>query len=212
MSKKAPTVKSAPDSGMASLKGQFLVAMPMMRDERFTESVLLIIEHNGDGAMAIAINEILPSVLFGDVLSDLKLESPSAAPNDTPIQISDLMAAKSVLRGGPVQPARGFVLRLGEYAPEDNSLIISGKTYLSANMDGLRVMAAETNPKNSLFALGYCGWSPGQLEEELAQNAWLTVPFDQDLVFNVPYKKRYEKALGLLGITRASLSAFSGNA
>ncbi|VAW16433.1 UPF0301 protein YqgE [hydrothermal vent metagenome] len=190
------------------LQGQFLVAMPLMGDPRFHESVIYVVEHNANGAMAIIINHPVKELRFIDVLSDLGLGEPEQL-----IRISDDIAGREVLRGGPVETARGFVLHSPDFYREETSFVINSDICLSASIDVLKAMAFNSQAKNkALFALGYCGWSAGQLEAELAQNAWLTVPHSIELIFEVPVQERYEAALELLGINRASLSAFSGRA
>jgi putative transcriptional regulator len=190
-----------------SLKGQFLVAMPLMGDERFHESVIFVVDHGPEGAMALIVNQQIEDVRFEDVLADLDLEPPERV-----VEISSKVVKRQVLRGGPVEKSRGFVLHSPDYGSEGGSMRISDDVHLSANLDILRAIAYQNKPKKALFALGYCGWSPGQLESELAQNAWLSVPHSAELLFDTPFESRYEKALGLMGINRASLSAMSGNA
>ncbi len=190
-----------------SLKGEFLVAMPLMGDERFFESVIYVVEHGEEGAMALIVNQTLQDLRFEDVLRDLEVDAP-----DKKIEISSKIARRHVLRGGPVDRARGFVLHSPDYESNNSSLEVTKDIHLSANVEILRAIAYEEKPEKAIFALGYCGWSPGQLEQELAQNAWLTVPYDAELLFDVPLEARYEKALEILGVNRASLSAYAGNA
>ena len=203
--------KGVAGPGMESLQGQFLVAMPMMQDKRFKESVLYVVEHNAEGAMAIAIHETLPGISFGDVLSDIQL-SKSEGKKNPKIEVSAHMAEQPVLRGGPVQVGQGFVLHSADCELKQEAFAINSEIALSANLEILKTMALEDRPHQSLFALGYCGWSPGQLEGELSQNSWLTVPHSTDLLFNTNFEKRYDKALDLIGVSRANLSAFSGRA
>ena len=196
---------------MESLQGQFLVAMPLMQDSRFKESVLYVVEHNDDGAMAIGINEILPNIVFGDVIADIDLHNSGRAANSQ-IIVSEKIAAQGVLNGGPVQKNRGFVVHSIETPIKGASFRINAQTAISSNLEIIADLVNDDAPQNSLFALGYCGWSPGQLERELAENAWLTVPFSPELLFNTSFEERYDKSLKILGITRATLSAFSGRA
>lgn len=203
--------KKVAGPGMESLQGQFLVAMPMMADKRFKESVLYVVEHNADGAMAIAVHQTLPDINFGDVLSDIEL-SATASESDRKIEVSEQMANQPVLRGGPVQTGQGFVLHSSDEQLASEAFKINSEISLSANLDILKTMALEGRPEKSLFALGYCGWSPGQLEGELAQNSWLTAPHNSDLLFETAFADRYDKALDLIGVSRANLSAFSGRA
>ncbi len=200
-----------PGPGMVSLQGHFLVAMPLMMDKRFKESVLFVVEHNSEGAMAIAINDILPNISFGDVLSDIELSTSPEAMNRR-IEVSEQLAGQPVLRGGPVQTGQGFVLHSTDFEVVEKAFRINSEISLSANLQVLKTMAIEDHSTESLFALGYCGWSPGQLEDEIAQNSWLTVPHSSELLFETAFSARYDKALALIGVSRASLSAFSGRA
>ena len=205
--------KNTPDAltEMESLQGQFLVAMPLMGDRRFIESVLYVVEHNREGAMAVAIHDPIKDVKFGDVMADVAHGFP-ADKTGHEIRVSPQMANQPVLRGGPVQRGRGFVLHASEIKLDGQSFPINRSTMLSADLEVLSAMARSDAAEKTLFVLGYCGWSPGQLEGELAQNAWLTVPFSQNLLFETSFKERYDRALGLLGINRASLSAVGGRA
>lgn len=192
---------------MQSLKGQILIAMPQMGDERFTESVIYMVEHNDQGAMGLVINRIHDDMQFGDILEDLSLGEP-----DEMIRLSSDIAGRAVVRGGPVERARGFVLHSNDYFTEGGSVEVDGDVSLTANLDVLRAIAfSDDGPERSLFALGYCGWGMGQLESEIAQNSWLTAPSSNDLVFSVPFEERYDAALAQLGVNRAILSGEAGH-
>jgi putative transcriptional regulator len=191
---------------MSTLEGQFLVAMPDMEDERFAHSVILLVGHSDEGAMGLVVNHALTDLKFSDILDELDLGDP-----DSIIRLPDSIRNREVLRGGPVEKGRGFVLHSGEYL-SGNSYAVQGGVYLTATLDVLKAMAFGPAPKSSLFALGCCGWGPGQLEDEIAQNGWLTVPFENELLFEVPVNKRYEAALARLKITRATLSSEAGHA
>ena len=192
---------------MDSLKGQFLVAMPSMGDERFHETVIYLVGHGEEGAMGLVVNQGLDDMRFADILEELKLGE-----HDEIIQLPEDVRDRRVLRGGPVQRSRGFVLHSPDYFRQDNSYPVSDYVCLTATLDVLKAIAFKNSPADALFALGYCGWSPGQLEGELAHNGWLTVPFSRDLLFATPIEERYDAALGQLGITRATLSGVAGNA
>jgi putative transcriptional regulator len=191
---------------MSTLEGQFLVAMPDMEDERFAHSVILLVGHSDEGAMGLVVNHALTDLKFSDILDELDLGDP-----DSIIRLPDSIRNREVLRGGPVEKGRGFVLHSGEYL-SGNSYAVQGGVYLTATLDVLKAMAFGPAPKSSLFALGCCGWGPGQLEDEIAQNGWLTVSFENELLFEVPVNKRYEAALARLKITRATLSSEAGHA
>ena len=192
---------------MISLRGQFLVAMPGMGDERFRETVIYIVGHSEDGAMGLVVNQPIEDMRFADILEELELGA-----KDELIQMPERVRDGVVLRGGPVQRGRGFVLHSNDYFREGNSYVVNDEICLTATLDVLKSMAFRNAPTDAVFALGYCGWAPGQLENEIAQNGWLTVPYSRDLLFGSPLQNRYDLALGQLGITRATLSGVAGHA
>jgi putative transcriptional regulator len=192
---------------MDSLKGQFLVAMPGMGDERFRETVIYVVGHGDEGAMGLVINQPVEDMHFSDVLEELGISE-----NDEAIRMPDSVREREVLRGGPVQKGRGFVLHSPDYFREGNSYAVNEEICLSATLDVLKAMAYRNAPADAVFALGYCGWAPGQLENELALNGWLTVPYSRDLLFGTALNARYDLALSQLGITRATLSGAAGHA
>lgn len=192
---------------MISLRGQFLVAMPGMGDTRFHESVIYVVGHGDEGAMGLVVNQSVEDMRFADILEELGLGE-----KDEIIRLPSTVRDREVLRGGPVQRGRGFVLHTPDYFREENSYIVNDDICLTATLDILKAMAFKQSPANAVFALGYCGWAPGQLENEIALNGWLTVPFARNLLFDTPLAERYDVALGQLGITRASLSGAAGHA
>lgn len=192
---------------MDTLKGQFLVATPDMGDERFAESVVYLVAHSEDGAMGLVINQPMPDMHLSDVLAEIELGDDTES-----IRIPDRLLAQDVLKGGPVDSSRGFVLHSSDYFRDGNSFAVDGDICLTATLDVLRAMAEGKGPKHSLLALGYCGWSAGQLEDELRQNGWLTATPSDELLFSVPARKKYDAALAAIGVTRATLSPTSGNA
>lgn len=191
---------------MESLRGQFLVAMPEMGDDRFRETVIYLVGHGDEGAMGLVINQSLEDMKFADILEELQLGE-----KDELIQLPDQVRNRKVLRGGPVQKSRGFVLHSSDYFRVGNSYEVTDDICLTATLDILKAMAFKNSPSEALFALGYCGWSPGQLENEIQGNGWLTVPFSRELLFGLPIENRYDAALASLGITRATLSATAGH-
>lgn len=191
---------------MESLRGQFLVAMPEMGDDRFRETVIYLVGHGDEGAMGLVINQSLEDMKFADILEELQLGE-----KDELIQLPDQVRNRKVLRGGPVQKSRGFVLHSSDYFRVGNSYEVTDDICLTATLDILKAMAFKNSPSEALFALGYCGWSPGQLETEIQSNGWLTVPFSRELLFGLPIENRYDAALASLGITRATLSATAGH-
>jgi putative transcriptional regulator len=144
---------------------------------------------------------------FSDVLEELGISE-----NDEAIRMPDSVREREVLRGGPVQKGRGFVLHSPDYFREGNSYAVNDEICLTATLDVLKAMAYRNAPADAVFALGYCGWAPGQLENELALNGWLTVPYSRDLLFGTALNARYDLALSQLGITRATLSGAAGHA
>lgn len=191
---------------MQSLKGQFLVAMPEMGDDRFHDAVIFMVGHGDEGAMGLVVNQSVEDMRFGDILEELELGDRTDI-----IRLPERIRDREVLRGGPVQRGRGFVLHSPDYFRDGNSYTVSDDICLTATLDVLKAVAFGNAPADSVFALGYCGWSPGQLEQEIQGNGWLTVPFSRELLFGLPIEARYDAALASLGITRATLSASAGH-
>lgn len=192
---------------MDTLRGQFLVAMPDMNDERFEETVIYLVAHSDDGAMGLVVNKPMQDMHISDIIDEIDLGDDADA-----IRVSPKKLDEDVLRGGPVDTSRGFVLHSDDYFRDGNSYPVEDGICLTATLDVLRAIAKGNGPAKSLLALGYCGWSAGQLENELRNNGWLTVDANEDVLFSVPLSKRYDAALASLGLTRATLSAQSGSA
>jgi putative transcriptional regulator len=186
------------DSGF-SLTGQLLVAMPQMRDPRFTRSVIYLCAHNADGAMGLVINRLVGSITFPDMLEQLGIAS------------SDHSKRIKVHFGGPVDAGRGFVLHSDEYRHEGTVAVVDGMA-LTATIDILKDMAGGHGPRRSLLALGYAGWGAGQLDAEIGANGWLNVPADAELVFDSDLDGKWERALGKIGVNRTRLSGEAGHA
>ncbi|MEI7598690.1 MAG: YqgE/AlgH family protein [Aestuariivirga sp.] len=188
------------------LDGQLLIAMPGMSDQRFDRSVIYMCAHSEQGAMGIIINKTTPMMSFGELLSQLDLaEEDTLSPPDELMQMP-------VLFGGPVEQGRGFVLHTSDYFTTDSSLPVSQTIALTATVDILRAMAKGKGPHRAVLALGYAGWAPGQLENEIQRNGWLTCPADEDLLFGLDFNDRYNAALRKLKIDPAMLSSDSGHA
>jgi len=181
------------------LTNQFLIAMPAMDDPNFSQTVTLVCEHSDRGALGIVINRTLPMTL-GEVFEQLGLDSTRSRVNDQP-----------VLRGGPVQTERGFVLHTpaGKW---ESSLPFSEKMHLTTSRDILDALAVGEGPADAVIALGYAGWDAGQLDEEMARNAWLTVDADDRVLFATPVEQRWHAAARLLGVDLRSLSSDAGHA
>ncbi len=189
--------------GAPSLTNHLLIAMPALSDPNFSRSVTLVCEHTADnGALGIVLNKPLPMRL-SDVLSKMKLQ-----PRD------ERVAAQPVLRGGPVLTNQGFVLhRPG--GTWDKTLRVSEQIEVTTSRDVLEAMARGEGPTDAFIALGYAGWDPGQLEREIRENAWLPMPADERVVFELPYDHRWEGSWGLLGVDTEKIkqmSLFAGNA
>lgn len=181
------------------LTGHVLVAMPQMEDPRFARSVVYICAHTPDGAMGLVINKLVDSVTFPDLLEQLDLD---ASPTSEGIHVHF---------GGPVETGRGFVLHSADYV-QDATLVINDEMALTATVDILKAMAEGKGPRSSLLALGYAGWAPGQLDEEIQANGWLTVPADNDLIFGSKLESRWELAMAKMGIDFSKLSGAAGHA
>ena len=190
-----------PFKGMQAsyLEGQLLIAMPAMTDERFHRSVIYLCAHSAEGAMGLIVNKVLDSISFDELLTQLDIE-PAGADTAPPVHF-----------GGPVESGRGFVLHSADYL-QDSSIEVDGDTALTATVDILRDVAAGRGPKQSLLAIGYAGWGPGQLESEIHENAWLHAPVSSELVFGGDDETKWDRALKSLGIDVSLLSATAGRA
>ncbi len=184
---------------MESLENQLLIAMPSMGDPLFNKTVTYICEHNDDGAMGLIIN--LPvNITLNELLEQLDSEKQHAPNLNQP-----------VLTGGPVAPQRGFVL----HSPQDcwsSSLCLSDNVMITTSKDILMALGTDKAPEKFMVTLGYAGWGPGQLEQEIVENSWLTVPADDQILFNTPIELRWKKATEKLGIDLAHLSTDVGHA
>ncbi len=182
-----------------TLAGNLLVAMPGMLDPNFEHSVTYICEHSEAGALGIVINKPM-NMDIGEVLEQLSLAT------DQPT-----LAAQPVMRGGPVQSERGFVLH-DSPRKWDATTEVGQSIFVTTSQDILTDVAAGKGPEHILMALGYAGWGAGQLEEEIRQNAWLTVPASAEIVFNTPYEERWRAAARSIGIDPAKLTIGAGHA
>ena len=188
------------------LDGHLLLAMPGMSDPRFARAVIYLCAHSPDGAMGIRINQVAPALTFAEVLASLQLWPPGRT--ESPDPSADI----KVHRGGPVETSRGFVLHSADYVGEESTLLIDDEICLTATLDILRAIAAGQGPSKALLALGYAGWGPGQLEEEVRANGWLHCPAGADLIFDTELDDKYDVAVAGIGIDLAMLSASSGRA
>lgn len=188
------------EPGEGYLAGQLLIAMPAMQDPRFAKSVICICAHSAEGAMGIVLNKPLENLSFDDLLRQLNLEP---VPPQRRIRL---------LAGGPVEGGRGFVLHTSDWAT-DGSLRVSGDVALTASVDILKAIAGGGGPRQGILALGYAGWGPGQLEEEIQRNAWLNVTPDEALLFGEDHgTSKWRQALAKLRVDPLLLSGAAGHA
>jgi len=188
------------------LDGQMLIATPTMSDDRFSRSVIYVCAHSSEGAMGIVVNQPAANIKFPDLLVQLDV-----------IPEKDLIEIKShdeirVLKGGPVETGRGFVLHSADFFIENSTLPIDDGICLTATLDILKAIAKGEGPEKSVLALGYAGWAPGQLESEIQRNGWLHCPADPELIFGADTERKYVKALGKIGIDLGKLSSEVGHA
>jgi putative transcriptional regulator len=196
------------DSASIDLKHHFLIAMPGLEDETFARSVIYMCEHSARGAMGLIINkpaDISMRHLFDKV--------------DLPLRREDLMESP-VGHGGPVQTERGFVLHEPSLLDKSHqegpvyasTLTIPGGLEMTTSRDVLEALSSGVGPRRVLVTLGYASWGEGQLESELGENTWLTVPASATVIFEVPMAERYDRALDLLGLKSWMLSPDAGHA
>ena len=182
------------------LTNHFLIAMPGMGDPNFHQTVTYLCEHNNNGAMGLVINRPM-NLKLGEVFAQMSMESPATDYSD-----------QQVLQGGPVHPDRGFVLHGPSDDSWDSTLEVTSEIRVTTSRDILSAMATGSGPDNAIVALGYAGWSAGQLEEELVANAWLSVPATAAIIFDTPYDERWKAAARLIGIDLNTLSTDAGHA
>lgn len=193
------SIKSLAASGAPNFTHHFLIAMPSLGESVFGKTVTYVCEHNDQGALGIVVNrplELNLDALFEQVDIKLNIERLKTAP---------------VYFGGPVQTDRGFVLHrpLGKWS---STLKVTGEIGLTTSKDILQAVSIGDGPANMIMSLGYAGWSAGQLEAEIAQNAWLTVEADPSVMFDLPVEARLEAAMGLIGANFANLMDVAGHA
>ena len=193
--------------GRGYLDGQMLIAMPAMNDERFTRALIYVCAHSTEGAMGIIVNHPVTNIKFPDLLVQLEV-IPAAERIQLPTRAEDV----KVLKGGPVETGRGFVLHSADFFIENSTLPIDEGICLTATLDILKAIARGNGPASAILALGYAGWAPGQLEQEIQQNGWLHCAADSELIFGEDTDTKYEKALRKIGIDPAMLSSEAGHA
>tara|TARA_Y100001970_G_scaffold171776_1_gene210030 strand:- start:11732 stop:12283 length:552 start_codon:yes stop_codon:yes gene_type:complete len=182
-----------------NLTGQFLISMPALEDERFFKTVIYICAHSKDGAMGIIINKKIDYDLYPDLLEQLGIDKP-------------LENKKLFIRyGGPMESGRGFVLHSDEIIRQETLSIDKGVA-LTSTSDFFDDLSKGSGPKNSILALGYSGWGPGQIEQEILSNSWMTLSIDSSFIFDENVSNKWLEAYNLLGINPNNLSNNSGRA
>lgn len=181
------------------LSGQFLIAMPQMKDPRFARAVVYLCAHSAEGAMGLVVNRLFDGLTFGELLEQLGIET---GPECSSIRVH---------LGGPVEGGRGFVLHSDDYM-HDTTMLVQDGIALTATVDVLRAIALGDGPEKSILALGYAGWSAGQLDAEIKENSWLNVPADPSLLFGTDLAHKWEAAIHKLGVDPSLLSVEAGHA
>jgi putative transcriptional regulator len=185
--------------GNGTLSGQLLIAMPSMQDRRFANSVICICAHSPQGAMGLMLNKPIERLSFEALLRQ--------------VNIAPLPPARTIrlVAGGPVEESRGFVLHSNDWTAE-GSMPVEGGWGLTASLDILKAIAEGGGPRHCLLALGYAGWGPGQLDQEITQNAWLSVTPDEQLLFDGDASSKWRRALAKLKVDPLALSGVAGHA
>ncbi|MDP4536597.1 YqgE/AlgH family protein [Alkalimonas collagenimarina] len=185
---------------MQTLQHHFLIAMPSLEDPFFQRSVTYICEHNAEGAMGIVINHPLKATV-GELLEQL----------DITFDSTSSIAEQAVCAGGPVQVDRGFVLHSARPGYQ-SSLELNDELMITTSKDILQQLTSEEAPRKFLLALGYAGWTPGQLEQEIADNSWLVIPADPSIIFDLAHAQKWEAATRTMGIESWQLTGETGHA
>jgi len=186
-------------SDLGSLTDQLLIASPGLGDPNFSRTVALVCQHDDEGAMGLIVNR-LSDYNLGDVLRQMNIEASDES-----------LLQQRVLVGGPVQPERGFVLH-DDPREWESSLRVSDRLQVTSSRDILESMAAGNGPQRALVILGYAGWSSGQLEQEMSENAWLSVPDSLDLLFETPLDQRWLAAARQIGVDLRLMTDYAGHA
>jgi putative transcriptional regulator len=187
-----------------SLQGKMLIAMPSLKEPVFSNSVIVLCAHSTEGAMGLIVNKPLSGMSFMDLADEIDIDQ-------LPPERAEKLSQVPVHMGGPVEQQRGFVLHSPDYAGE-HTLQITGQLSVTSTLDIMQHLSTGKGPKRFLLALGYSGWSPGQLENEILCNGWLHCDFDKDLVFSGDFAAKHIRAMGTIGIDPSKLSAAAGHA
>ncbi|MDC9700931.1 MAG: YqgE/AlgH family protein [Alphaproteobacteria bacterium] len=188
------------------LDGQMLIAMPTMEDPQFERSVIYLCAHSEVGAMGIIINRTVKNISLPELLKKLKL-----FPSKSNITLPKEMECKAVHIGGPIEQERGFVIHSPDYHAENETVSINDQIHLTATLDILKKIIEGTGPEQFLLALGYTGWAPGQLENEIHGNNWLNCPVNSQILFTSDLSKRYDMALASIGVNPLHLVSEIGH-
>ena len=191
-------MERTPDS--FGLSGKLLIAMPGMGDPRFDRSVVFLCDHSAKGAMGLIVNKPMREIRFSELVDQLGIDARVPLPQ-MPVHF-----------GGPVEGGRGFVLHTADYTSNESTLRVDARFGMTATLDIVQDIAMGRGPEHAIFALGYSGWGPGQLEAEIRQNGWLTCDASADLVFARDDGGKWAQALKAMGIEALSLSGVSGRA
>ena len=190
-----------PSDGGGFLAGRLLVAMPGIGDPRFEHAVILICLHNEEHAMGVRVNRPVDGMTVAGVLNRLGVKGEARNPT------------QEVLNGGPVERERGYVLHTDDYGVEGSTMPVTDGVSLTATLEVLEALTEpSSSPARSVLALGYAGWSAGQLELELRENVWLACEAEPDLVFDENHDAKWQRALARMGVSAATLSSQSGRA
>jgi putative transcriptional regulator len=187
------------------LDGQMLIAMPSLQEGPFARSLVYLCAHRQDGAMGIIVNHSAPAIKFPELLTQLGIVSE----NESIVVPSREI---KVLRGGPVEAGRGFVLHSSDFFIDNSTQSIAADICLTATLDILKAIAKGEGPRKAVLALGYAGWSSGQLENEIRANGWLHCPADSSLIFDDDFSAKYDRALAKIGVSIEMLSGEAGRA
>ncbi|MEI7806642.1 MAG: YqgE/AlgH family protein, partial [Hyphomicrobiales bacterium] len=184
---KSPRKPAAKSSTRGYLDGQMLIAMPAMHDERFARTLIYVCAHSTEGAMGIIVNQPAANINFPDLLVQLEV-IPAAERIQLPTRVEEV----KVLKGGPVETGRGFVLHSADFFLENSTLPIDEGICLTATLDILKAIALGNGPASAILALGYAGWAPGQLENEIQENGWLHCSADPESIFGADIESKYD--------------------
>src|SRR5438270_3096954 len=204
---KTPRGTSGKNRRRGYLDGQMLIAMPAMMEDRFARSLIYVCAHSSEGAMGIVVNHPAANINFSDLLVKLNV-----IPATDVIRLPTSAGGVKVIRGGPVETERGFVLHSADFFIENSTLPIDDGICLTATIDILKAIARGDGPASAILALGYSGWAPGQLENEIHQNGWLHCSADLELIFGQDTEGKYSLALKKIGIEVGMLSSEAGHA